>query len=284
MEALVKRLADGIVSRGGVKPSEFFGTDVPSPPTVSIQQGAAQRIVVPVGSGVIIPAFLLRAPEEKGLLMAVDDRGKEALVAEPLVRLALARGWTVCGVDPRGIGELATQSQGWLFAAGLLAGENFVWRQATDLLAVTTAMRAAAPFTGKPVALYGRGDNAAMAATYALGQEPFFAWYVLRNGFVSYRQFLERPSSLAASFRLLDQDRRVDRFTAYGREIPFSYLPFDVLRHFDLPQLLASSQAAGFVLEPIDGDWKVMKPRDAQRLLPERVQVLEDASALEPRL
>src|SRR5204863_7741647 len=112
------------------------------------------------------------------------------------------------------------------------------------------------------------------AATYAIGQEQIFRWYLLQNGFLSYRQFLDRPASLDASFRLLEQDRREDRLTAFDREIPFSYLPFDVLRHFDLTQLLEKSTAAGFILQPIDGDWKIMPAREAQRLLPPRVHVI----------
>jgi dienelactone hydrolase len=211
MEMLARRTADAIVSRGDVKPSKFFGAGVPSAPMPHIESRTAQRIEVPVGGGITIPAFLLRGHGEKGLLIALDDRGKEALAAEPLVKLALDRGWAVCGVDVRGIGELETASRGWLFATGLLAGDNFIWRQATDLLALTRAIRNAPAFAGKPVALYARGDDAALAATYAIGEEQGFAWYVLRNGFLSYRQFLDRPASLKASFRLLDADRREDR-------------------------------------------------------------------------
>ena len=106
----------------------------------------------------------------------------------------------------------------------------------------------------------------------------------MRNGFLSYRQFLDRPASLKASFRLLDQDRREERLTAFDREIPFSYLPFDVLRHFDLPQLLARSRGTGFILDPIDGDWKIMRPQDARRLLPSGVQVVEDISPVKSRM
>jgi len=283
MEALVKSAADAIVSPGNVRPSEFFGSVVPPAPAVRVESRTAQRIEAPLG-GVTIPAFLLRTQGEKGLLFAVDDRGKESLVSEPLVQRALARGWAVCGVDVRGIGELATDTRGWIFATSLLAGENHVWRQATDLLAMVKAIRSAPAFAGKPVALYARGENVAMAATYAIGQERTFAWYVLRHGFLSFRQFLHRPASLAASYRLLDQDRREDRFTAFDREIPSSYFPFDVLRSFDLPQLLEKSPAAGFIMQPIDADWKTMGAQDAQRLLPERIRVIEDLSPVESRL
>jgi hypothetical protein len=42
------------------------------------------------------------------------------------------------------------------------------------------------------------------------------------------------------------------------REIPFFYVPFDGLRHPDVPQMLASSKAKGLTVAPIDGDWNVM--------------------------
>ena len=68
-------------------------------------------------------------------------------------------------------------------------------------------------------------------------------WYLLRDGFLSYRAFLDRPKSLPASYRLLPEDR--DRTTAFDREIPASFFAFDALRSFDLPQLLATSEARG---------------------------------------
>src|SRR5262249_9731385 len=74
-EAFVKRVADGIVSAGNVKPSEFFRVEVPSAPSVRVESRTAQRIEAPVGP-VTIPAFLLRANAAKGLLIAIDDRGK----------------------------------------------------------------------------------------------------------------------------------------------------------------------------------------------------------------
>ena len=91
------------------------------------------------------------------MLVALDDRGKEALASDPVVETAHARGWAVCGVDPRGIGESATDKTGWVFAVSLLLGENFVGRQAWDLGRVLEALGAAGGFPGKPVGLYARG-------------------------------------------------------------------------------------------------------------------------------
>ena len=102
--------------------------------------------------------------------MAVDDRGKEALASDPVVEKAHDRGWAVCGVDPRGIGESATDKTGWVFAVSLLLGENFVGRQAWDLGRVLEALGRPGAFPGKPIGLYARGPNACLAATYAIAR------------------------------------------------------------------------------------------------------------------
>ena len=204
--------------------------------------------------GLDVPAFLLRpAGEVRGVLVALDDRGKEVLASDPVVETAHARGWAVCGVDPRGIGESATDKTGWVFAVSLLLGENFVGRQAWDLGRVLEALGSPGAFPGKPVGLYARGENACLAATYAIarasdaGGSPL-RWYLLRDGFLSYRAFLDRPKSLPASYRLLPEDR--DRTTAFDREIPASFFAFDALRSFDLPQLLATSRGQGSDRQP----------------------------------
>jgi len=205
----------------------------------------------------------------KGVVVAVDDRGKEALAAEPVVQALLKKGWAVCGVDPRGIGELATTKPGWVFAVSLLVGENFVQRQGGDL--ARTIDQAGA------TALYARGDNASLAATYALAERPKLRWFILRDGFLSFRQFFDRPESLKASFALQTEERF--RTATYDREIPYHYFVFDGLRSFDLPQLLATSRAKGLVVNPIDGDWKPLGEAEARRLLPARVKLATGVTA-----
>ena len=291
MVAFVSKLARDSSASRPEAPAEFFGSPVPVAPVPQIQDRPAQRLELAMGHGITIPAFLLRPAAVKGLLVAVDDRGKEALTDDPLVRRALAAGWAVCGIDPRGIGELATDEKGWIFSVSLLLGDNFIWRQAGDILAAATAMHATAALASKPIALYARGHNSSLAATYAIGQDArntnsILRWYALRNGFLSYRQFIDRPASMRASYRLLDEDRREDRLTAFDREIPFWYVPFDVLRAFDLPQLLTASRARGLVIDSIDGDWNPMPPAGSQRLLPPAVRTIteEDLSAVDELL
>jgi cephalosporin-C deacetylase-like acetyl esterase len=253
---------------------------MPTAPPARVDLGAArlQRLLIPSEAGLDVPAFLLRpAGEVRGVLLALDDRGKEVLASDPVVDAAHARGWAVCGVDPRGIGESATDKAGWVFAVSLLLGENLVGRQAWDLGRVLEALGAPGAFPGAPVGLYARGEEACLAATYAIarasdaGGTPL-QWYLLRDGFLSYRAFLDRPKSLAASYRLLPEDR--DRSTAFDREIPASSFAFDALRSFDLPQLLAASRARGLVVNPRDGDRERLPEEAARNLLPPGVRVV----------
>ena len=129
----------GLISEGVLGPTPS------APPTrVSLGDDRLQRLLVPSEPGLDIPAFLLRpAGEVRAVLVALDDRGKEVLASDPVVERAHARGWAVCGVDPRGIGESATDKTGWVFAVSLLLGENFVGRQAWDLGRVLEVLRSA---------------------------------------------------------------------------------------------------------------------------------------------
>jgi hypothetical protein len=120
-------------------------------------------------------------------------------------------------------------------------------------------------FPGKRVALYARGDNAALAAAYAIPLAPDLTWYALRDGFFSFQQFLDRPQSLQTSFQLKREDK--DRNAPYDREIPYLYVPFDALRGPDISQRLAASRAQCLIVNPADGDWRRMSAEAAQRLV-----------------
>jgi len=271
----VRRLAEDLPARRGVPPLESVLGSLPPRPTPQprLQKTHRQRLEVPSESEISVPAFLLR-PEgaERGVLVAVDDSGKEQLEHDPVVREALQKGWAVCGADPRGIGELATTKSGWVAAVSLLLGENFVWRQAFDLNNVVDFLAATPDYARKPVALYTRGHNASLAGTYAVARPGSkLRSFVLRGGFVSYRHFFERPASLKASYELVDEER--SRTAVLDHEIPFSYFVFDVLRSFDLPQLLGAAKAKGLIVSPIDGDWNPIAVEEARKMLPAKLGV-----------
>jgi dienelactone hydrolase len=239
-------------------PSQPLRVLAPPAPITLLRSLRLQRVLIPSGR-ITLPAFYLAAPRETGVLVAVDDRGKEELASDPVIREAAARGWSICGVDPRGVGESATTQKGWVAATSLLLNENFVLQQGEDMARVCRG------FPGKHVSLYAHGENAALAAAYAIAVAPDLAWYVLRDGFLSFRQFLDRPQSLPASFQLKREDK--DRNTPYDREIPFSYVPLDGLRRPDISQMLASASARCMIVNPVDGDWRSMPAGAAQKLV-----------------
>ena len=89
--------------------------------------------------------------------------------------------------------------------------------------------------------------------------------FVLREPFVSFRQFIDRPASLERSF-LLTSDAE-DVAAIRDRQIPIWYFAFGALHHFDLPQFMSClSGVRGFVVNPIDGDWNPLSQDAAERI------------------
>jgi dienelactone hydrolase len=241
-------------------------------PKPQLAKATVQRLEILSESWINVPGFVLRpgAPE-KGVLIGVADKGKEFLASVPLIRKALAKGWVVCGVDFRGLGELATTKMEWASAVSLLLGESFTWRQGWDLRRAIDYLAAFEPFSTKPFAIYARGHNSVLATIYALAQPASpglmrIQSIVLGDGFVSLRQLLDRPKSLELSYTLLAKEP--DKPEGYDREIPFWYFVFNALSFFDLPQLLASVKARMLVVNPLDGDWNRMPEDEARKLLP----------------
>jgi dienelactone hydrolase len=264
MQAAVERLVSAAVRTPALPaaPEE-------APPAPKLRDVKLQRFEISAERGVTIPGFLLR-PEgaSRGTLVAVDDRGKEELMSDPVIRQAFEQGWAICGVDPRGIGESALTKPGWVFAVSLLLDENFVGHQGSDIARVVEAFDARG--------IYARGHNAALAAAYAVARRPgTLRWFILRDGFVSFRQFVDRPESMRASY-VLDAVAP-SGLGKYDREVPSFYFPFGALRAFDIPDLLAATPARrGLVVNPIDGDWNRMPASRARTLVPGNVAVVSE--------
>ncbi|MEW5980042.1 MAG: prolyl oligopeptidase family serine peptidase [Acidobacteriota bacterium] len=241
--AAVRRIAEHIKPKRSIPSMEVFRPDVPMDPAASVQ-----RLMIPVEDGLRLPAFWIRG-RSREVLLALDDRGKEFLLEETRVTSALQDGASLCGVDVRGIGELATSKVGWLSAVSLLLGDSFPVLQSRDL------MTAASLFEGQPLTLFARGPNAVLAATAALPNLHGLRHYTLKNGFRSVRDFLERPQSLEASYVL--RQNNDERF-AYDREIPFFWVPWGGLVGPDLNDFLKATKAQGTLEAMMNGDWEVL--------------------------
>jgi dienelactone hydrolase len=203
------------------------------------------------------PASRPVSPQPEHVVLTLSDSGA----------LEVPGPWTTQPIDARGFGERSIAQKGWAAAVSLLLGENLVGQQALDLERAIHSVQSA----GKRIAVYARGHNAALAATYAAARNPTVAAWILRDGFVTYHHFIERPAEQKKSFVLHAADR--DRTTAFDREIPFMYVPFNALRHFDLPDLLSLANRV-LVVNPIDGDWNRMAAYTAEKWLPRSVALV----------
>jgi hypothetical protein len=206
--------------------------------------------------GVFVPALLLRPQGTiQGALLVVGDAGKEAMLDHPAVREAYAAGWALVLADLRGTGELAVTKPGWVYAASLLLGENFVGRQALDLVAGVRATRAEPWLQGKRIAVLASGRFAALGGLYAAVMEPDIAWLAAEHGFASFHAFIDRPRSNPLSFTLAVPGK--EREVTLDREIPHAMIPFGVLRGTDIPELLQSiGRDRSVWAAAVDGDFE----------------------------
>jgi hypothetical protein len=150
--------------------------------SIAVQPARRQTIAVTTQPGIRIPMTVLRpgpqgADPENGRLFALDDRGRETLDSDDVIREAVSRCWMVYLIDPRGIGELNPRAGGFVFAASMLLGENFTWRQAADVA------RIAAFVPHPPAGLYARGKLATLIAAYvaATVDRNTLEWVTLRD-------------------------------------------------------------------------------------------------------
>ncbi|MEJ7609275.1 MAG: prolyl oligopeptidase family serine peptidase, partial [Bryobacteraceae bacterium] len=280
MIAAVKHIAVGLPRVPGPLHLEQVLGPWPDPLPAKVKVGTQrmERLVLPSEPGLLIPSILLRPlGTARGLLLAVDDRGKEAVFADTAVLRFVEAGWAVLALDPRGIGEMASSKNNWLFAVNLLQGHNLVWAQTWDMRRAIDLVSATPGLGLKQIALYARGQSAGLAAAYFVAKagekkSSELSWFILRDAFLTYHDFWNRPKSMPLSFQLLLSDD--DKMKQLDREIPGSYIPFDVLNSFDIPQLLASAGTAGLLVNPVDGDWGRKSKAASQELLKGTLQVI----------
>jgi hypothetical protein len=268
--ALDDLLAD--LARSVQMPAQFqidrLSTQPLPRPTQGLGLNAAPvgcRTVLQTQRAVEIPMLVRRPGPDgwgvhNGILVAVDDRGKEVMLDDPIIREAVdRRGWMVYIIEPRGFGELATPQAAWEFETSLLLGEDYLWRQGED---VRHAVQFAKGYTGRRiVTLYARGRNASLAASYALAvadPQPEFA--VLRDGLLSFGEIFQAKLAPAAS-PLIASD-----WLTEGR-LPPHYFARDILQAGDMPLFLERTRSELFIIDPLSNE-------NGPRLLPSAAHVV----------
>ena len=183
-----------------------------------------------------------------GALVAIDDRGKEELVSDPIVREAVEkRGWHVRAVDPRGISEMQSSKAAWAYRTSLLMGEDFLWRQAED---IRHHIECASHFPAHIVGLYARGPNASLAAAYALATarpQPEFA--VFRDGFLSFQEVWQRRRSTESSPGSTSSE---PNSSLWGDETPEHWFALNVFEAGDIPAFFEARRGREFIIDPLN--------------------------------
>lgn len=196
VSAALRQLRETAHSSTEFRPEELPTKPLPRfPPSLGLNVGRSSTEWMTTQAGIDIPLLVLRpgptgAAPANGTLIAVSDDGREALEADPLVREAIdQRGWAVWAIDPRGIGRMQTGKPGWVFETSQLLGEDFLWRQGTDIQRVVEVADA---FSTHRVGLYLKGRNAVLAGVYAAaaaGPAPEFV--VIADGELDYPQAVD---------------------------------------------------------------------------------------------
>lgn len=273
LNALAASIADRTASSPGAKRKEFgsiLGVPgpvplAPAPDLVRAEgrlrtgglvdlPGPVVRVSWRMPDGVVVPGVLLMPSRSaKGALLAVGDTGKEKMLDHPSVRAAFASGWAIVAADLRGMGELSITRPGWVYAMSLLLGENLVVRQSFDVIAGVRALRAEPWLRGKPVGVLGAGTFASLAGLTAAALEPDIAWMAGEGGYHSFRAFIHRPRSSAASYALAEPGR--ERDVVLDQEVPHALIPFRVALGPDIPELLKElGPGAAVWADAVDGD------------------------------
>lgn len=180
-----------------------------------------------------LPAWVFRprvADPSKPVLLMLDPAGRNVHWHEGETYQELARkGYVVCASDVRGVGDLAPEySRGAAgYAASHHAEEDYAWaslilgksllgQRVTDILALLAALRAHPGLEGKKMVVHAK-DRLTVPAIFAAALDRGIESVYLSGGLVSYRSVVES-----------------EHYT-----IPLSSFCWDILRHTDLPEIVA---------------------------------------------
>jgi hypothetical protein len=166
----------------------LLGEPLPNAPNVWSLKSTPQpqEVALTTQPGMVVSSTVLRpgpagGDPANGQLVALFDAGRQSMSNDEIVQAALRHGWFVWAVDVRGVGSLKVEREGFVFGASALLGENFAWRQSSDV-SRTLEILEHASHTHR-TALYARGRNATVIAAYvaATAEPDRPEWIVLRD-------------------------------------------------------------------------------------------------------
>ncbi|MEX2565148.1 MAG: prolyl oligopeptidase family serine peptidase, partial [Cyclobacteriaceae bacterium] len=184
-------------------------------------------------SGIIIPGFILSSDENmegKEVILYVHEEGKSKILEDMnLVEALLEKGYVLCGVDLRGIGETGPDmaNKFWDF----LLGKPIFGQRVKDILTLTDWLKSS-EIKAQEIIYWGTGMGSLYGAFAGIMDENI-SYFLLEEPLISFESIVEVETP------------------QYQHEI---ILP-GILTYFDLPQIYqALSPRELLVLNPQLGD------------------------------
>lgn len=231
-----------------------------------------------------LAAYLYRpktSPGPKPLLLLLDPAGRGRWREGDLYDSMASKGYNICALDVRGIGELSPEySRGAAQHSGshrseqhyswssMILGKPLLGQRVTDIVTTVRSLAARADLRPSGVVLAARGILTT-PALFAAALEPSISRVYLAGGLVSYRSVMDTEEYLGGNYHA----------TSPGSDLFGAFVP-GLLRHTDLPETAASVAPRRVILAgAIDAAGKRVAPADVTRLYSAaNVEVLSEAS------
>jgi hypothetical protein len=233
-----------------------------------------EAIEVPSASRVWLPAWLFlpkAADRSKPVFLVLEPTGRNVRWHEgELYQSLAAKGYPVCSADVRGSGDLwpefgrsapryarshnDEENYAW---ASMIFGKPLVGQRVTDVLALAAALRAHPALKGRRMVLAALG-RMTVPAQFAAALDGRIDQLYLAGGLVSFQAILETENY----------------------SCPFVNFAPDLLKHTDLPEVVASTGSRRVVLAgPVGADSRPLDPATARRVYEKaaNVRVLPEA-------
>jgi len=206
----------------------------------------AERLVFESEPGIDIPAIFLAPAQWRThmpVVLYIDEWGKSAGLTNGLIETVLAARIAVLAIDVRGVGEVAA-SDFEATSNALMTDRPFFGQQVWDVLRAVDNLWRGNSVTGRidntRISCIGRGLGG-LLALYAAALDERIAATVMWQAPVSYKSLIvERPG------------------------FPASAYLFDVLNHFDLPDLMSAiAPRLLLIADPVDGERQALSRQAA---------------------
>ncbi|MEM3407795.1 MAG: prolyl oligopeptidase family serine peptidase [Nitrososphaerota archaeon] len=176
-----------------------------------------ERVLFSSEHGIQVPSFLIlpNKVDLKSFIIYLDDKGKEQCLKNMLSDFFIKQKIPIFAIDVRGIGDTKYAEEFEIATDSLMIGRSLLGQRVWDIIRAVDYLYKR--FSSTHVKIIGNGYMSGLLALLAASLDER-----LENVFVNYTLY---------SFRSLIREKQI---------FPASVFLFNILRYFDLPQIISS--------------------------------------------